>query len=75
MCWLNMLRKPLELPPAVAKAFVKDMKAYFAAKDQRKRDEIAGRQRFALSEFQGPRDKKLRVTDVVRMFNLMRDQA
>jgi hypothetical protein len=24
-----MIRKPLDLPPAVARAFVKDMKAYF----------------------------------------------
>jgi hypothetical protein len=57
-----LLRKQLELPPDVAKAFVRDMRAYFKAKDQKKRDEIAARQRSALSEFQGPRDKKLRVT-------------
>jgi hypothetical protein len=37
--------------------------------------EIAARQRFALSEFQGPRDKKLRVTDVIKMFQAMKDQA
>jgi hypothetical protein len=37
------LRKQLELPPAVAKAFVRDMRAYFKAKDQNKRDEIAAR--------------------------------
>jgi len=52
-----MLRKQLELPPEVAKAFARDMRAYFKAKDQNKRDEIAARQRFALSEFQGPRDR------------------
>jgi hypothetical protein len=40
-----MLRKQLELPPEVAKAFARDMRAYFKAKDQNKRDEIAARQR------------------------------
>jgi hypothetical protein len=43
--------------------------AFFKAKDQNKRDEIAARQRSALSEFQGLRDKKLRLTEVVKMFN------
>jgi hypothetical protein len=71
----RMLRsKPLELPPEVAKAFVSDMRAYFKAKDQNKRDEIAARQRTALSEYLGSRDKKLRVTDVIKMFNEMKDQ-
>ena len=28
-----MLRKPIELPPKVAKAFVRDMRAFFKAKD------------------------------------------
>jgi hypothetical protein len=70
---MALRRKALELPPDVAKAFVRDMRAYFKAKDQNKRDEIAGRQRFALSEFQGPRDKKLRLTEIVKMFNEMKD--
>jgi hypothetical protein len=52
-----MLRKQLELPPEIAKAFVRDMRAYFKAKEQNKRDEIAARQRSALSEFQGPREE------------------
>src|ERR1700716_2351910 len=67
-----LLRKQLELPPEVAKAFVRDMRAYFKAEGH-KRDEIAARQRSALSQFQGPRDKKLRVTDVIKMFNEMKD--
>jgi hypothetical protein len=37
-------RKPIELPPAVAKAFVKDMRAFFAEENAIKRDEIAARQ-------------------------------
>jgi hypothetical protein len=35
-----MPRKQLEVPPAVARAFVKDMKAFFAEKNAIKRDEI-----------------------------------
>jgi hypothetical protein len=50
------------------------MRAYFKAEGHKK-DEIAARQRSALSEFQGPRDKKLRVTDVIKMFNEMKDGA
>lgn len=41
-----MLRKQLELPPEVAKAFVRDMRAYFQAEGH-KRDEITARQRSA----------------------------
>jgi hypothetical protein len=71
----KLVRKPVELPPEVARAFVRDMRAYFKADGQNKRDEIAARQRSALSEFQGPREKKLRVTDVIKMFNEMKDSA
>jgi hypothetical protein len=70
-----LLRKQLELPPEIAKAFVRDMRLFFKAKDQNKRDEIAARQRSALGELQGPRDKKLRVTDVIKMYRRMRDSA
>jgi hypothetical protein len=37
-------RKPIELPPAIARAFVRDMNAFFADKNQMKVDEIAIRQ-------------------------------
>jgi hypothetical protein len=37
-------RKPTELPPDVARAFVEDMRAYFAEENQIKRDGIAVRQ-------------------------------
>ena len=47
-----MPRKPLELPPAVARAFVRDMCAYFSEKNAVKRDEIAARQIFALKHKQ-----------------------
>jgi hypothetical protein len=70
-----LLCKQLELPPEIAKAFVRDVRLFFQAKDQNKRDEIAARQRSALGELQGPRDKKLRVTDVIKMYRRMRDSA
>jgi hypothetical protein len=37
-------RKPLDVPPAVARAFVEDMRAFFAEKNRYKQDEIALRQ-------------------------------
>jgi hypothetical protein len=52
-----MPSKPFELPPAAAKASVRDMKALFRARDQLKQDEIASRQLHALSAFQRPREK------------------
>jgi lipase chaperone LimK len=68
-------RKPLELPPAVARAFVEDMKAFFAEENRYKQDEIAARQLHILKQYQGPREKKLRLSDVKAMFYEMRDQA
>ena len=44
------VRKPLELPPTEARAFVKDMKAFFAEEDGNKQDAIAVRQLRALRE-------------------------
>ena len=59
-----MPRKPIELPPEVAKAFVADMRAYFAAgNNTTKADEIAARPLHALRAFQRPREKKLKLGD------------
>ena len=66
-----MIRKPIDLGPFVAKAFIKDMKAYFAEDDPHRRDAIAARQLHALREVQGPHEKELRLSDVERMFILM----
>jgi hypothetical protein len=38
-----MPRKPIELPPAVARRFVEDIRAFFAEPNPIKRDEMAGR--------------------------------
>jgi hypothetical protein len=43
-----MPRKTIELPPAVARRFVEDMRAFHAEPNAIKRDEIAARQLHAL---------------------------
>lgn len=70
-----MTRKPLELPPAVARGFVSAMNDYFAEKDPTKRDAIAAHQLGVLKDYQGPREKKLRLDDVKKMFLAMRNHA
>ena len=70
-----MPTKSLELPLAVARAFVRDLQAFLSEENSIKRDEIAARQLHALAKFQGPRDKKLRLTDVKKMFVEMKDIA
>jgi hypothetical protein len=65
-----MPRKPIELPLAIARAFVKDMRASFAEENAIKRDEIAARQLFALKQhYTG----KLRLFDVKEIFLQMQD--
>ena len=41
---MAMLRKLIGLPPEMARAFVRDMRAFHAEKNTIKRDEIAARQ-------------------------------
>jgi len=70
-----MPSKHIELPPGVAQAFVRDMRAFFKAKNQLKQDEIASRPLHALGVFQRPREKKLRLVDVKELFHQMRNHA
>jgi len=70
-----MLNKPIDLPLEIAKAFVRDMRAFHAEKGAIKRDEIAIRQLTILNEYLGRRERPLRVIDVKEMFLQMRDQA
>jgi pyoverdine/dityrosine biosynthesis protein Dit1 len=67
------VKKPLELTPDVAIAFVEDMRAFFAEEDKHKQDEIAVRQLNALREHQGPLDTPLRLSDVKAMFLEMKE--
>jgi hypothetical protein len=57
-----MPRKPIEIPPAAARAFVKDMRAFHAAKNGFERDEIAVRQLRALRKHLPPGDKRRRIS-------------
>jgi hypothetical protein len=70
-----MLRKPLELPPDVARRFAEDMRAFFAEKNGVKRDEIAARQLHVLRGYQRQGEKRLRLFEVKEMFLRMRDHA
>jgi hypothetical protein len=63
--------KAIELPPEVARRFLEDMRAFYAEKNPIKRDEIAGRQMSALMEYQGPREKPVRIPDIMEMFREM----
>ena len=67
-----MPRKPIELPPEVAKAFVRDMRAFFAAGGTGvKADAIADQQLHALKQHYSGR---LKLTDVKEMILQMKDQ-
>jgi hypothetical protein len=69
-----MPRKPLELPIAVAKSFVRDMRAFHAEKSPLKRDEIASRQIHVLRQYQGKSDRPIKLHEVKQMFEEMKDQ-
>ena len=66
-------RKPLELPPEVARRFFEDMRAFHREDSPIKRDEIAARQLHALSGYLRPRGRKLRLSDIKELFEQMRD--
>jgi hypothetical protein len=70
-----MPRKPLELPIEIAKAFVRDMRAFHAEKSPLKRDEIASRQIHVLRQFQAKNERPIKLHQVKEMFEEMRDQV
>jgi hypothetical protein len=67
-----MPRKPIELPPEVAKACLDDMRVLRRRHDTIKKDEIAARQLWLLKQHW---NGKLRITDVREMFLQMKDHA
>jgi hypothetical protein len=69
------MSKPFHLPAPVVRSFKRDMKAYFAEENAIKRDEIAARQLTAPRQFKRPREKRLRLADVIELFAQMRDHA
>jgi hypothetical protein len=56
-----MPSKPIELPLEVARAFVRDMRAFFAEKSPIKRDEIASRQIHVLRSYQGKHERPIKL--------------
>jgi len=60
--------KALDLPAAIAHAFVEDALAYFDEPDRIKRNVIAVRQLHVLKELQGAREKPLKLSEVSKMF-------
>ena len=69
---MRAMPQPIELPPAVVRRFLEDLRAFQAEPNAIKRDEIAARQLHALKQhYKG----KLRLNDVNEMFQLMRDHA
>jgi hypothetical protein len=69
-----MLRKPLELLPEVAKAFVWDMELFFKAKTVLDRDQVAAGIAWMLKDHL-PRATKLRITEVKELFLQMKDHV
>ena len=70
-----MLSKPIELPPTIARDFVRDMRAFHAEKSPLKRDEIASRQIHVLRQFQGKNERPIKLHQVKQMFEEMKDHA
>jgi len=70
-----MARKPLNLPVTVAKTFVKYMRAYHSEPSAIKRDRIAGDAAHLLKPYLPPRDRKLRLPDIYKMFEQMKDHT
>lgn len=66
--------KQLELPPEAALAFVEDMRAFLAAKNQLEEDEIAAAAGWRLKQHL-PKGTKLRLSDVKALFLAMKDHA
>jgi hypothetical protein len=65
-------RAPIELPPEIARGYFEDLRAYHREKNPIKADEIAARQLHALHQYQRPREKKLRLSDVQDLFQKMK---
>jgi hypothetical protein len=70
-----VIRKAPDLPPAVARGFVRAMQDDFIEANPIKRDAIAAHQLDVLKRYQGPREKKLRLSDVKAMFEQMKNHT
>ena len=61
-------------PPAVARAFIRDMRAFDAEKSPLKRDEIASRQIHVLRQYRGTSERPIKLHEVKELFHAMRDE-
>ncbi len=68
---MPITRRPLEIPPEVARQFAANMRAFHAEYDALKRDGIAANTRHILLQHM-PKGTKLRLADVLELFELMR---
>ena len=68
-------KKKPDLPPDVARAFVRDMRAYFGEKHPIRRDEIARRQLVALRDYNPSSVRELLLPDIYEMFEKIKDEA
>ena len=69
-----MPRKPIELPPAVARAFVRDMKASTPGRTPSSATRSLVGRCNALRNYQGPREKPVGIPYIKEMFLRMRDE-
>ncbi|GLR89804.1 hypothetical protein [Bradyrhizobium iriomotense] len=58
---MMIARKPLKVPPQIARSFLADMRAYFQATSELTRDEIAAHQLHVLSSYFRRGDKEMRL--------------
>ena len=68
---MPITRKPLEIPPEAAKKFAANTRLFHAEQSPLKRDEIAANTRHILLQHM-PKGAKLRLADVLELFQLMR---
>lgn len=68
---MPITRKPLDIPPEVARKFAADMAAYHVERDDIRRDRIAVGTRHMLLEHM-PAGTKLRLSEVKELFERLR---
>ena len=69
--YMSIKRKPIEIPPKVARQFAADMRALHADPDPIERDEIAANTGNLLLQHM-PKGTKLPLADILLLFELMR---
>jgi hypothetical protein len=68
-----MPRKPIELPPEVAKAFVRDMRAFHARRALLRETRSLAAKSMPCVSYQGKSERPIKLHQVKQMFEEMRD--